>query len=198
MIDAYTWTTPNGFKLLIALEELGLDYKLHWIDIGKGAQSTPEYVAINPNSKIPALVDGEHKVFESGACLLYLADKTGKLMPKDKYTALEWMFWQVGGTGPMLGQYSHFEKFAKEKIPYAIDRYKQESERLMKVLDRRLGEAKYLAGDEFSMADIINWTWPNAARSFLKMDLSGYPHLTRWLDELAARPAFVKAMAMKP
>jgi GSH-dependent disulfide-bond oxidoreductase len=198
MIDAYTWTTPNGFKLLIALEELQLPYKLHWIDIGKGAQSTPEFVKINPNSKIPALVDGAETIFESGACLLYLAEKTGKLMPQDKYAALAWMFFQVGGPGPMLGQYAHFEKMAKEKVPYAIDRYKKESERLMKVLDGRLGEAKYLAGSELSMADIINWTWPNAARSFLGMDLSGYPNLTRWLDELGQRDAFKKAMALKP
>jgi GST-like protein len=200
MIDAYVWTTPNGFKLLIALEELALPYKAHWIDISKGDQQKPEYLAINPNGKIPALVDGEIKVFESAAVLTYLAEKTGKLLPASgpaRYDTLEWVAFNVAGPGPMLGQLGFFSRFAKEKVPMAIERYTKEAERLMKVLDTRLGEAKYLAG-EFSIADIINFTWANAGRTFLGLDYAPYPNLVRWLDELAARPAFGKALAMKP
>jgi GST-like protein len=205
MIDAYVWTTPNGQKALIGLEEFGLPYQTKWIDIGKGEQSTPEYLAINPNNKIPSIVDSEGPdgpitVFESGAVLTYLADKTGKLLAKSgraRYTALEWVFFNAGGTGPMLGQLGYFTKFAQEKVPHAIDRFTKEAERLFRVLDKRLGEERYLAG-EFSIADIMNFTWPNAARGFLGMDLGAYANLTRWLDELAARPAFAKALAMKP
>jgi len=201
-IDAYVWTTPNGFKALILLEELGLPYTPHWIDITKGDQKSPEFTAINPNHKIPAIVDSDTQttVFESGAIAVYLADKTGKLLAKEgpaRYTALEWVFFNIGGTGPMLGQLGFFSKFAPEKIPLAIDRYTNEAHRLFGVLDRRLGEAKYLAGDDFTIADIINFTWANAGRTFLGLDLSKYTHLTRWLDELAKRPAFEKALAMK-
>jgi GST-like protein len=206
MIDAYVWTTPNGFKALIGLEELGLPYKPNWIDITKGDQMKPEYLAINPNNKIPAIVDHEGPggkpitVFESGAVLTYLADKTGKLLAANghaRYTALEWVFFNAGGTGPMIGQLGYFTKFAPEKVPPAIERFTKETERLLRVLDKRLGETQYLAG-EFSIADIMNFTWPNAARTFIGMDISGYKNVTRWLDELAARPAFAKAMAMKP
>jgi GST-like protein len=206
MIDAYVWTTPNGFKALIGLEELALPYKTNWIDITKGDQMKPEYLAINPNNKIPAIVDHEGPdgrpitVFESGAVLAYLADKTGKLLAasgRARYTALEWVFFNAGGTGPMIGQLGYFTKFAQEKVPHAIERFTKEAERLLRVLDKRLGETPYLAGD-FSIADIMNFTWPNAARTFIGMDLSGYKHVTRWLDELQARPAFAKALAMKP
>ncbi|CAN5407469.1 glutathione S-transferase family protein [soil metagenome] len=200
MIDAYVWTTPNGFKLLIALEELGLPYTPHWIDITKGDQQKPEYIAINPNSKIPALVDDGVQVFESAAILIYLAEKTGKLLPASgqaRYTTLEWVEFNIGGPGPMLGQLGFFTKSAKEKVPMAIERYTKESERLMKVLDSRLADHKYLAGADFTIADIINFTWANAGRSFLGLDYAPYPNLVRWLDELAARPAFVKALAMK-
>ena len=205
MIDAYVWTTPNGQKLLIALEELGLPYAVHWVDIAKGEQKTPAYLAINPNNKIPAIVDrdgvgGELAVFESGAVLVYLADKAGKLLAPNgpaRYTALAWTFFNIGGPGPTLGQYGYFAKMAKEKVPPAIERFHDEAQRLFKVLDTRLGEAGFLAGD-FSIADVINFTWPQAARTRLGLDLSGYPHLTRWLDQLAARPAFAKALAMKP
>jgi GST-like protein len=206
MIDAYVWTTPNGFKALIGLEELGVPYKPNWIDITKGEQMKPAYLAINPNNKIPAIVDPEGPdgapitVFESGAVLTYLADKTGKLLApsgRARYTALEWLFFNAGTAGPMLGQLGYFTKFAQEKVPHAIERFTKEADRLLRVLDKRLGETQYIAG-AFSIADIMNFTWPNAARTFLGMDLSGYPHVTRWLDELAARPAFAKALAMTP
>lgn len=201
MIDAYVWTTPNGFKALIALEELELPYRLHWIDITKGDQQKPEYIAINPNSKIPAIVDDGVRVFESGAVLIYLAEKAGKLLPASgqaRADTLAWTFFNVGGPGPMFGQLGFFSKFAKEKVPMAIERYTKEAERLLKILDTRLGQTKYLAGAEFSIADIINFTWANAGRTFLGLDYAPYPNLVRWLDELAARPAFVKALAMKP
>jgi GST-like protein len=206
MIDAYVFTTPNGFKALIGLEELGLEYTTRWIDITKGAQMTPEYLAINPNNKIPAIVDHDGPdgkpvaVFESGAVLLYLADKTGKLLARSgaaRYEALEWVFFNAGGPGPMLGQLSYFTKFAPEKIPAAIERFTKEAERLFRVLDKRLGEVPYLAG-ELSIADIMNMTWPRAAKTFLGMDLGAYANLTRWLAELEERPAFKRALAMTP
>jgi GSH-dependent disulfide-bond oxidoreductase len=202
MIDAYVWTTPNGYKALIALEELAVPYKAHWIDITKGEQKSPAFLAINPNHKIPALVDAEAgaTVFESGAIAIYLAEKTGKLLPASgpaRYTTLEWVFFNIGGPGPILGQLGYFAKFAKEKIPHAIERFTTEAERLFGVLDKRLGEARYLAND-FSIADIINFTWPNSAREFLGLDLSRWPNLVRWLDELKSRPAFAKALALKP
>jgi GSH-dependent disulfide-bond oxidoreductase len=200
MIDAYVWTTPNGFKALIALEELAVPYKAHWIDITKGEQKSPAFLAINPNHKIPALVDGNTTVFESGAIAIYLAEKTGKLLPASgpaRYTTLEWVFFNIGGPGPILGQLGYFAKFAKEKIPHAIERFTTEAERLFGVLDKRLSESRYLAGD-FSIADIINFTWPNSARELLGLDLSRWPNLVRWLDELKSRPAFAKALALKP
>jgi GST-like protein len=200
MLDAYVWTTPNGFKALIALEELAIPYKLHWIDITKGEQKTPEFLAINPNHKIPAIVDGDTTVFESGAVAIYLAENTGKLLAAKgpaRYTALEWVCFNISGPGPILGQLGYFTKFAPEKIPQAIDRFTQEADRLFGVLDKRLGESQFLAG-EFSIADIINFTWPNSARDFLGIDFARWPNLTRWLDELKARPAFAKALALKP
>ena len=172
MIDAYVYTTPNGFKALIGLEELALPYELHWVDITKGAQMTPEYLAINPNNKIPAIVDrdGPHgkpvTVFESGAVLVYLAEKAGKLLAKsgaERYAALEWVFFNAGGTGPMLGQLGYFSKFAPEKVPAAIERFTKEAHRLFGVLDKRLAQVPYLAG-EFSIADIMNMTWPGRFR----------------------------------
>ncbi len=206
-VDAYVWTTPNGYKLLVALEELGVPYQAHWVDITKGEQMKPAFVAINPNNKIPALVDPDGPggqpltVFESGAILVYLADKTGKFLAKDgsaRYEALTWVFFNIGNTGPMLGQYGFFAKFASEKIPMAIERYTKESHRLFGVLDRRLAEVPYLAGAEYTIADMINVTWIRAARDFHAFDLSPYPHLTRWLTEIEARPAVAKALAMKP
>jgi GST-like protein len=206
MIDAYVWTTPNGFKALIGLEEFGLPYHKRWIDITKGDQMKPEYLAINPNNKIPAIVDHDHAdakpmtVFESGAILVYLAEKTGTLLASSgasRYAALEWVFFNAGGTGPMFGQLGYFTKFAKEKVPQAIERFSNEAHRLLRVLDKRLGEARYLAG-EFSIADIMNFTWARGGRTFLGIDYAPYPHLTRWLDELEARPAFARALALKP
>ena len=206
MIDAYVYTTPNGFKALIGLEELGLPYETHWIDITKGEQTTPEYLAINPNNKIPAIVDREGPdgkpitVFESGAVLVYLAEKAGKLLAKSgpaRYTALEWVFFNAGGPGPMLGQLGYFTKFAPEKIPAAIQRYTKEAERLLSVLERRLAQVPYLAG-EFSIADIMNMTWARAAKVFIGMDLGPYPNLSRWIAELEERPAFKRALEMKP
>ncbi len=206
MIDAYVWTTPNGFKALIALAELGLPHEIHWIDITKGVQTTPEYLAINPNNKIPSIVDRDGPdgkaitVFESGAVLVYLADKTGKLLAKqgaERYAALEWVFFNAGGPGPMIGQLGYFTKFAPEKVPAAIDRYTKETERLLRVLDKRLGEVRYLAGD-FSIADIMNLTWPRAAKTFFGLDLAPYPNLSRWIAELEERPAFATALALKP
>ena len=206
MIDAYVYTTPNGFKALIGLEELGLPYTTRWVDITKGQQLKPEYLAVNPNNKIPAIVDhdgpgGERvSVFESGAVLVYLAEKAGRLLPSQgaaRYTTLEWVFFNAGGPGPILGQLGYFAKFATEKVPPAIERFTKESERLLRVLDGRLGKVPYLAG-EFSIADIMNMTWVRAARTFLGMDFTPYPHLIRWLDELERRPAFARALAMKP
>ncbi|HET9627641.1 MAG TPA: glutathione S-transferase N-terminal domain-containing protein [Kofleriaceae bacterium] len=208
MIDAHVWTTPNGYKALIALEELGLPYQAHWVDLGKGQQSTPAFRAVNPNAKIPAIVDHEPAgggpplaVFESGAILTYLADKTGKFLAKsgaDRYTALSWVFFNIGNTGPMLGQLGFFSKSAPEKIPLAIDRYTKEAQRLFGVLDGRLAQAAYLAGDEYTIADMINVTWIRAARDFLALDLGGHTHLTRWLGAVEARPAVARALAMKP
>ena len=202
-IDAYVWTTPNGYKLLVALEELGLPYQAHWIDISKGDQLKPEFLAINPNNKIPALVDPATgtTVFESGAILLYLADKTGKFLPKagpERYAALSWVFFNIGNTGPMLGQLGFFAKRAPEKIPLAIDRYTEEAQRLFRVLDHRLAESTYLAGEDYTIADMINVTWILAARDFLAMDLTAYPHMSRWLTAVESRPAVAKALAMKP
>lgn len=207
MIDAYTWKTPNGFKLLIALEELGLEYQPHWVDISKGQQLTPEYLAVNPNNKVPAIVDQDGPeghpiaVFESGAVLIYLAEKAGKLLPKapgERMATIEWTFFNAANAGPMIGQYQHFVKFAPEKVPYAIERYRKELHRICKVLDTRLEGREFLVGDDLTIADVINFTWPQTARASLGEDLSAYPNLVRWLDALAARPAFVKALAMRP
>jgi GSH-dependent disulfide-bond oxidoreductase len=206
MIDAYVFSTPNGYKALIGLEEFGLPYTTHWVDITKGAQMSPEYLAINPNNKIPAIVDRDGAggqsvtVFESGAVLLYLAEKTGKLLAKSgpaRYATIEWLFFNAGGPGPMIGQLGYFTKFAPEKVPAAIQRYTKETERLLGVLEKRLAQVPYLAG-EFSIADIMNMTWPRAAKTFIGMDLSAYPNLTRWIAELEARPAFERALAMNP
>ncbi len=202
MIDAYAWTTPNGHKLLIALEELEVPHELHWVDIMKGAQFTPAFLAINPNNKIPAIYDRDTKqaVFESGAVLLYLAEKAGRLLGPDRYTTLEWMFFNAGGVGPMGGQLGYFAKFAKEKIPHAIERYTREVQRLFGVLDKRLGESAYLAGPEFSIADVMNYSWPRSLLGFNieGIDLAAYPALARWQDAIAARPAVQRALARTP
>ena len=201
MIDLYTWSTPNGRKASIMLEECALPYTVHPINIGKDDQFKPEYVAINPNSKIPAIVDREgpegkpYALFESGAILLYLAEKTGKLLPKpmaQRYQAVQWLMFQMGGVGPIFGQVHHFLRAAKEQVPYAIDRYTKETQRLYGVLDRRLGSSEYLAG-EYSVADIATYPWV-ARYEWHRTDLKAYPSVKRWFDAIGKRPAVVKGM----
>jgi GST-like protein len=198
MIKVWTWPTPNGHKVHIALEELGLPYKVVPINIGKGDQFKPEFLALTPNHRIPAIVDPDGpggkplKLFESAAIMVYLSEKTGgKLIPADpegRYRCLEWMMFQMGGVGPMFGQYNHFANYAVQKIPYAIERYTNEVRRLHRVLEKRLSQADYLAGAEYSMADIITFPWiRNPDRR--NIDLADYPNLKRWHDVVAARPA---------
>jgi len=197
MIDFYYWPTPNGWKISIMLEECGLPYRVIPVDIGKGDQFKPEFLAITPNHRIPAIVDPDGPggktltLFESGAILIYLAEKTGKLMPSDpqaRYHALQWLMFQMGGVGPMFGQYNHFAAYAPEKLPYAIERYGNEVKRLHRVLDKRLSESEYLAGPEYGMADIATFPWVrNPQRRGI--ELSEYPSVKRWHDAIAARPA---------
>ena len=195
MIDLYTWTTPNGRKVSIALEELGLPYKAHAIDISKDEQFAPEFLKIAPNNRIPAIVDRDNNfsLMESGAILLYLADKTGKLMPKDmlkRYRATEWLMWQMGGIGPMLGQVHHFVKYNKGKAPYAEERYLKEAHRLYGVLDRRLADREYVA-DDYSVADISIWPWISRFE-WQTIDMNQYPNVKRWYVAIANRPATQK------
>jgi GST-like protein len=205
MIDLYTWTTPNGRKISIMLEELGLPYRVHAINIGKDDQFKPDYVKINPNSKIPSIVDPDGpdgkpiSMMESGAILVYLADKTGKLLAKSgrpRYDALQWLMFQMGGVGPMFGQVHHFLRAAKEPVPYAIERYGKETKRLYGVLDNRLKDSSYLAGD-YSIADIATYPWV-ARHEWHKTDLSDFPHVKRWYDAISARPAVQKGMNVPP
>lgn len=200
MIDLYSWGTPNGFKVSIMLEEVGLPYTYHPINIGKDDQFAPDFLAISPNNKIPAIVDrdNDQALFESGAILIYLADKTGQLLPQEPkahYATLQWLMWQMGGFGPMLGQAHHFLRFAKEKVPYAIDRYKTETQRLYGVLDKRLGEAAFLGGDAYTIADIATWPWASRFE-YQEIELASYPNVKRWFEEIAARPAVQKGVAL--
>jgi GSH-dependent disulfide-bond oxidoreductase len=197
MIDLYTWTTPNGRKISIMLEECRLDYRVHPVDIGKGEQFRPEFVRICPNSKIPAIVDRETEtsVFESGAILIYLAEKAGRLLPTTnpaRARVLEWLMWQMANVGPMLGQANHFANAAPERIPYAVDRYIGESARLIKVMDDQLARAPYLAGD-YSIADIATYPWI-ARYEMHRTRLEDYPNVKRWFDALGARPAVQRGM----
>jgi GST-like protein len=192
MIDLYTWTTPNGRKVSIALEEFGLPYKAHAIDISKDEQFAPAFLKISPNNRIPAIVDNENgmSLFESGAILIYLADKTGKLLPKqgeDRYRVIEWLMWQMGGPGPMLGQVHHFVKYNKGKSAYAEERYSKEAQRLYGVLDRRLEGRDFVAGD-YSIADIAIWPWISRFE-WQEIDLAKFPNVKRWYTTIAARPA---------
>jgi GST-like protein len=196
MIDLYTWGTSNGRKASIMLEECGLPYRVHPIDIGKGDQFKPDFVAINPNSKIPAIVDPEgpegkpFTLFESGAILVYLAGKTGRFLPASiggKYIALQWLMFQMGGIGPIFGQVHHFFRAAKEKVPYAIERFGKENRRLYGVLDKRLGEVPFLA-EEYSIADIATFPWV-LRHEWQQVDLAEYPNVKRWFDTIHARPA---------
>lgn len=201
MIDLYTWTTPNGRKVSIMLEEVGLPYRAHAINIGQGDQFKSAYVAINPNGKIPSIVDPQgpggkpYAMMESGAILIYLAGKTGKLLPKSergRFDALQWLMFQMGGVGPIFGQVHHFLRAAKEPVPYAIERYGKEKDRLYGVLDERLGEAEYLA-DEYSVADIATYPWV-ARYEWHKTNLADFPNVKRWFDAISARPAVQRGM----
>ena len=192
MIDLYTWTTPNGRKVSIALEAFGLPYKAHPIDISKDEQFAPAFLKISPNNRIPAIVDNDNgmSLFESGAILIYLADKTGKLMPKEgegRYRVMEWLMWQMGGIGPMLGQVHHFVKYNKGKAPYAEERYSKEAQRLYGVLDRRLEGREFLVGD-YSIADIATWPWISRFE-WQEIDLAKFPNVKRWYTTIASRPA---------
>ena len=205
MIEVWTWPTPNGHKVHITLEELSLPYKIVPVNIGQGDQFKPNFLAITPNHRIPAIVDPDGpggqplKLFESAAIMIYLSEKAGgKLIPADpvgRYTCLEWMMFQMGGIGPMFGQYNHFANYAAEKLPYPIERYSNEVKRLHRVLNKRLGEADYLAGAEYSLADIITFPWiRNPDRRGI--DLADYPNVQRWHDAVAARPAVQRGVAV--
>jgi GST-like protein len=201
MIDLYTWGTPNGRKVSIMLEECALPYRTHPIDIGKGQQHEAAFVAINPNSKIPAIVDSDgpggkpFTLFESGAILLYLAKKTGRFFPLDErrqFEALQWLMFQMGGVGPMFGQAHHFLRAAPEPVPYAAERYVKESRRLYGVLDGHLRHHDYLA-DEYSVADIATYPWV-ARHEWHKVDLADFPQVKRWFEAIKARPAVARGM----
>jgi len=201
MIDLYTWGTPNGRKVSIMLEETGLPYRVHKIDISKNEQFKPEFIALNPNSKIPAIVDPEGPggkplpLFESGAILIYLAEKTGKLLAKDpaaRYTTLQWLMFQMGGVGPMFGQVHHFLRAAPEPVPYAIERYGKETRRLYGVLDAHLGKTDFLAGD-YSIADVATYPWV-ARHEWHKVSLGDFLNVERWYKAISARPAVVRGM----
>jgi GST-like protein len=202
MIDLYTARTPNGFKASIVLEELALPYETHAIDLGAQTQKESWFLAINPNGRIPAIVDrdeGDFAVFESGAILVYLAEKTGQLMPTDRKrrsVVMQWLMFQMGGVGPMMGQANVFYRYAPEKIPYAIARYQRESRRLLEVLDTRLGNVEYLAGD-YSIADIANFAWAKT-HSWSGVEIDGLDHLARWLDAIGKRPAVVRGLEVPP
>jgi GSH-dependent disulfide-bond oxidoreductase len=196
-IQIHTWATPNGHKIHIMLEECGLPYEVHAVDIGTGDQFKPEFLKISPNNRIPAIVDPDGpdgqpiSIFESGAILLYLAGKTGKFLPKStrgKYKTLEWLMWQMGGFGPMLGQAHHFRLYAPEKIEYGINRYTNEAKRLYGVLDKQLSKNKYVAGDEYTIADMAIYPWARSAAN-QGIDWADYPHAKNWFDEIDARPA---------
>ena len=203
MIELHTWSTPNGRKVSIMLEECGLPYRVFPVNIGKGEQFRPEFLAISPNNRIPGIVDPEGpdgkpiNLFESGAILIYLSEKTGKFLPqaaRARYVALQWLMFQMGGVGPMFGQAHHFLRSAKEQVPYGIKRYTDETRRLYGVLDKRLQQAAYLA-DEYSIADIATFPWV-ARFEWHKVDLNEFPAVKRWFDLIAARPAVARGMAV--
>ncbi len=193
MIDLYTWFTPNGRKVSIMLEECGLDYTTHAVNIGKDEQFAPDFLKISPNNKIPAIVDRDNgkSVMESGAILMYLADKTGKLWPQDpdgKWSTMEWLMFQMGGVGPMFGQCHHYTKYNPGKAPYAEERYLNETKRLYGVMNKKLGQTAYLAGDEYTIADIAVWPW-TARHDWQTVDLNDFPNVKRWYLEILDRPA---------
>lgn len=201
MIELYTWPTPNGHKIHIALEELGLPYGVHAVDIGAGEQFAPDFLAISPNNRIPAIVDRDgpggkpYALFESGAILMYLAEKTGRLMPREtraRYDVIQWVMFQMGNIGPMLGQAHHFRQYAPEQIPYAVQRYTKEAGRLYGVLDGRLAGREWLAGD-YSIADIANFPWLRSSER-QGVTLADYPNVQRWFDAIATRPAVERGL----
>ncbi len=206
MIDLYTWSTSNGRKASIVLEELGADYTVHPIHIGKGDQFAPEFLAINPNGKIPAIVDSDGPggapitVFESGAILIYLAEKFGRFLPAEPVARMEviqWLMFQMGGIGPIFGQVHHFLRAAKEKVPYGIERYGTEARRLYGVLDRRLDGRDHLAGDGYSIADIATYPWV-LRHEWQQIDLADYPNVKRWFDAIGSRPAVQRGIQIPP
>jgi GST-like protein len=208
MITLYTAATPNGRKASIMLEEMGLEYRVKPINIGANEQFTPEFLAVSPNNKIPAIVDedapgGPLSIFESGAILVYLAEKTGKLLAPSgaaRFKALEWTFWQVGGLGPMLGQLGFFVMRSKDKPPEAIERFTTESHRLFAVMNGQLGKSEFLAGADYTIADVASYAWTLGASTLLKAGAPGawgdFPHIDRWLKAVGERPAVVKGMAV--
>ncbi|AMO94676.1 glutathione S-transferase, C-terminal domain protein [Collimonas fungivorans] len=197
MIDVYSWATPNGHKIHILLEELGLPYRVHAVDIGAGDQFKPDFLSISPNNKIPAIVDADGpdgkpiSLFESGAILLYLAGKSGRFLghtDREKFNTLQWLMFQMGGVGPMLGQAHHFRIYAPEKIEYAVNRYTNEAKRLYGVIDKQLSQHPYLAGNEYTIADIATFPWLRSWKN-QGIELSEYPHLKTWFDAISERPA---------
>jgi GST-like protein len=202
VIDLYFWPTGNGKKITIMLEEIGFPYRIIPVNINKGDQHTPEFEAINPNNKMPAIVDhdavgGRLVIFESGAILQYLAEKSGKLLPADvqgKYRVLKWLYWQIGGLGPMAGQAHHFLKYSPQKIEYAMHRFRSEVARLYKVMDKQLSRTEYLAG-EYSIADIAAWPWV-VRHDWQGQDLDDFPSVKRWFQAIGARPAVIRGMAV--
>ena len=205
MIDLHYWTTPNGHKITLFLEEAGLPYTIFPVNIGKDEQFKAEFLKIAPNNRIPAIVDHQPadggaplSLFESGAILLYLAEKTGQFIPQDlrgRQEVSQWLFWQMGGLGPMAGQNHHFNRFAKEKIPYAIERYVKETARLYGVLDKRLADRQFVAGDEYSIADMAIYPWI-VPHTYQQQNLDDFPHLKRWFDSIAGREATQRAYAL--
>ena len=203
MIELFTAPTPNGWKISVMLEECGLPYEVRWVNIGKGDQFKPEFLAISPNNRIPAIVDhapadgGEPiSIFETGAILVYLAEKTGRFLPADvrgRKAVLEWLFWQVGGLGPMLGQHGHFKLYAPERIAYATDRYRNEALRLYGVLDRQLAQSAHVAGADYSIADMACFPWIQTYKA-QEVDLAAFVHLRRWYDVVKQRPGLRRGM----
>jgi GSH-dependent disulfide-bond oxidoreductase len=202
MIDLFTSETPNGWKISITLEELELPYTVHALALSKNEQKEPAYLKINPNGRIPAIVDrdnGDFAVFESGAIMIYLAEKTGRLLPQDvkgRSRVIQWLMFQMGGIGPMMGQANVFYRYAPEKIPYAIERYQRETRRLLEVLNGQLAGNEYLAG-EYSIADIANWSWVRGYE-WSGVNIDGLDHLRRWMDTIGARPAVQRGRAVPP
>ncbi|MCX4025784.1 glutathione S-transferase N-terminal domain-containing protein [Endozoicomonas sp. SM1973] len=203
MIELYTAATPNGYKISIALEELALKYQVHHLDLSAGEQKQSDYLAINPNGRIPAIIDRDNNnfvIFESGAILLYLAEKTGKLLPQDPYQrsqTIQWLMFQMGGIGPMMGQANVFYRYFPEKIPAAINRYQHEGRRLFEVMDKQLATNQYLAGAEYTIADIATWPWVRSYE-WSGIDITGLNHLQRWIAQISERPAVQKGITIPP